>query len=280
MKKSLLFVAILGLSTTSMASQIMPSSALYGGLGVSGVSTNFGDIKLSNLGVSTVYNNGVLVSSGTAGGSYNLQTDPQNKIAPLLQLGYFQHFINYDWLWGAKLTYSYLNSSNTSSEFTIPQFITNPAGNAFAGTVTVASLQSSNLQQIILTPLFGRAFDRGFIYLGAGPSVALTETKIKGVTGYQNIDGTIVNVSGMPTNFSSTDWVYGAAAVLGGTYFIECSLFLDFSYNFNWTINHTEHFDALSTSLQPPYSSSASLTGSSKGQVLTQTVTLSINKLF
>jgi hypothetical protein len=279
MKKLLLFIALSGISTTSLA-QIVPASAFFGGLGVSGVSANFGSINLNTLGISNAYNTGVLVASGSAGGPYQIQTATQNTLAPLAQLGYFQHFKNNNWLWGAKFTYSYLNSSNTLSEFTIPQFGSNTTGETFTGTATVESFQSSIKNQLILTPFIGFSLEHGFFYLGAGPSLSQTSTKINGLTGHADIDGTSVNISGAPTNFSSTNWVYGAAALIGGTYFFNPCLFVDFNYTYDWTANHTNNFYATFTNMQPPYSNSGSLIGSSRNHVLTQAVTLTINQVF
>jgi len=74
--------------------------------------------------------------------------------------------------------------------------------------------QSIN-DQISMLLFIGHSFDRGFLYLGAGPTLSLTQTYLNGVTGFADINGTHTQITGTPTNLSSSGVGLGRRAATG-----------------------------------------------------------------
>src|SRR5665647_1667119 len=106
------------------------------------------------------------------------------------------------------------------------------------------SYQTRNKHQLVLVPFIGRSIEKCFVYIGAGPTLSQVETNLNGVIGFADINGTRTDVSGKPINFSSSSWVFGGAAVVGATYFINTSWFLDFGYTFTITGNQTGNYSS------------------------------------
>lgn len=133
-----------------------------------------------------------------------------------------------------------------------------------------------------LMPFIGRSFERSFVYIGAGPTLSQLRTNLNGLIGFADINGTRTDVSGNPVNFSSSGWVYGGAAVVGTTYFFDPSWFLDFNYTLAMTSNQNGSY---SSPFSNPNGTNGStilgtLVGNSSGKVVTQGVTVTINKTF
>jgi hypothetical protein len=82
----------------------VPRAGLFIGLGGRYNSVNFSDHNVFAQGVSNVYQNGVLVAFGSAGGPADPYFDTHFTISPAAQVGYFQHFADSRWLWGAKFS--------------------------------------------------------------------------------------------------------------------------------------------------------------------------------
>ena len=157
--------------------------------------------------------------------------------APSFQGGYFQRFGASDWLWGAKLSYNYLGATSTNYNSIIPQFgtyttIRNPTPVPFSGPAYVRAAETSVLQEIDLIPFLGRAFGQSYVYAGGGPTLSQTRTRLNGLVGFALVDGGIVDQSGAPQDFSSSSWLFGGAAVVGVTYFLTPSWFLDLNYTY------------------------------------------------
>ncbi len=62
---------------------------------------------------------------------------------------------------------------------------------------------------------------------------------MNGLVGFALVDGGIVDQSGGPQDFSSSSWLIGGAAVVGVTYFLTPTWFLDLSYTYAATEGHT-----------------------------------------
>jgi hypothetical protein len=197
-------------------------------------------------------------------------------------VGYFSHFRDSKWLWGAKFSYSYLDATSTNQNVVIPQVgsFTSSTSDTFTGNVVVRSYQTSIKHHMALMPFVGRSFEKGFVYLGAGPSLSQKESHLNGVIGFADINGTHVNITGTPSNFSSSPWVYGGAAVVGATYFIDHSWFLDLNYTFAMTQTQTSSFSGAFSSATDGYTDTGILSGSYGGRVITQSFTISLNKAF
>lgn len=263
-----------------VSASLVPSSGVYIGLGFDANSTQFGGQQLQATGISVATPPGTV---GTAGGPpISINMSNTNSIAPAIQAGYFQKFQDSSYLWGAKFSYSYMGgSSSTTTGILIPQYGTYPNGTTFTGNAVASSYQKTIQNQISLIPYFGQSFERSTIYFGVGPTISQVNTKINNLVGFADIRGVPqTNVSGAPQTFSNTQWVYGGAAMLGGTYFLDKSWFLDFSYKYSMTQNKTSNYYSTFNNPGSPYSYSGSLIGSSTGTATIQTLGLTINKLF
>lgn len=282
-----LFVTLSCCISLSSAEQVttsfVPNSGAYIGVGFGANSTEFNDQRLQATGISTATNmsNGN-VSTGTAGGPpVGIGMGSSNAIAPAIQAGYFQKFQDSTYLWGAKFSYSYMGgSSSTTNRILIPQYGTYPSGASFTGNAVAASYQKTIKNQISLIPYFGQSFDRSTIYFGVGPTISQVNTKINNLIGFADLNGVRTDVSGTPQSFSATQWVYGGAAMLGGTYFLDKTWFLDFSYSYAMTQNKTSNYFSTFDNPGTTTSYKGSLIGSSTGTATVQTIGLTVNKLF
>ena len=260
----------------------VPKSAFFMGLGGSYNSANFGTQNVFAQGDSAIFLDDVLVAVGSAGGPANPLMDTQSTLAPVAQLGYFQHFANSKWLWGAKFSYSYLDATSAKDNVVVPQVgsFTSSTPDTFTGNVVIGSYRASINHQMALMPFIGHSFEKSFIYLGAGLSLSQAQTKLANVIGFAAINGTHVNITGTPASFSSSPWVLGGAAVIGGTYFFAPSWFLDFSYRYDMTQNRKSNFAGPFMSTTDGYDDIGILSGNYSGRVITQALTVSINNAF
>ena len=120
----------------------LPNGGFFGGLGGSYNAINFGTQNVYAVGTSNTYSGGALVATGTAAGPANIYMPSQSSFAPEAQLGYFQHFAGSNWLWGAKFSYSYLNTTATYPNLVIPQtgsFVAGGVTTPFTGNALVGS---------------------------------------------------------------------------------------------------------------------------------------------
>jgi opacity protein-like surface antigen len=261
----------------------VPNSAFFLGLGASANWTNFGHQHVYAIGTSNVFVDGVLSASGSAQGPTNIHMEDRFAFAPSFQGGYFQRFGASDWLWGAKLSYNYLGATSTNTNSIIPQFgtfttIANPTPVPFSGPAYVRAAQTSLLQEIDLIPFLGHAFGQSYVYAGGGPTLSQTRTRLNGLVGFAFVDGGIVDQSGAPQNFSSSSWLIGGAAVVGVTYFLTPSWFVDLNYSYALTEGHTANF--ASPFVDQNSTSVGTLVGNSAWRAETQRVSLTINRAF
>jgi hypothetical protein len=90
-------------------------SGWFVGLGGSFNTVNF-DQNMFAAGDGNVYQGGTLFAVGQAGGPANPRQDTQLTLAPTAQLGYFAHFAESNWLWGAKVFYQYTAATTTTPD--------------------------------------------------------------------------------------------------------------------------------------------------------------------
>jgi opacity protein-like surface antigen len=266
---------------------IVPESAFFVGLGGSYNSTSFGTQDVFAVGTSNVFQNGVLVSTGSAAGPGPVLLGTETKFAPSIQAGYFQKFSGSDWLWGFKFSYSNTAASSTATNVLLPQAGSNttvPGGvtTPFTGTAVARSYQTTLEHQIALTPFIGHSFENSFVYLGAGPTLSRTRTNVNGLVGFANITGIPSDISGAPVDFTGSGWVFGGSAIVGATYFLSRSWFLDFSYSYAMTAKQTFNYSSAFTNPNGLQNSTitGTLVGNSTGRFITQGVTATINKTF
>lgn len=264
----------------------VPRNGFYVGVGGSYNSMNFGTQDLYAIGTSNVYQNGTLVATGYAAGPGTVNMPSESKFAPSVQAGYFQHFANSAWLWGAKFSYSYLNTTSTVDNIVLPQYgsFTELASNTtipFIGNAVARSYATNLEHQLALMPFIGRSFEKGFVYVGGGLTWSRTRTNINGLVGFADLEGHHTDVSGAPVDFAASGWVSGGAGVIGGTYFLDPSWFLDFAYTYARTKSQTFDYSSAFNNANGPFGTTAgTLVGSSSGKVITQGVTLTLNKAF
>jgi opacity protein-like surface antigen len=261
----------------------VPNSAFFLGLGGSANWTNFGHQHVYAIGTSNVFTDGLLSASGSAQGPTNIHMEDRFAFAPSFQGGYFQRFGTSDWLWGAKFSYNYLRATSTNTNSIIPQFgtyttIVNPTPVPFSGPAYVRAAQTSLLQEIGFIPFLGHAFGQSYVYAGGGPTLSQTRTRLNGLVGFALVDGGIVDQSGAPQNFSSSSWLVGGAAVVGVTYFLTPTWFLDLNYTYAVTEGHTANF--ASPFIDDSSTSVGTLVGNSAWRAEAQRVGLTINKAF
>jgi opacity protein-like surface antigen len=265
---------------------IVPISAFFVGLGGSYNSTSFGTQEVYAVGTSSVFQNGVLVATGSAAGPGPVHLGTETKFAPSIQGGYFQKFSGSDWLWGFKFAYSNTAASSTANNVLLPQAgssTTVPGGvtTPFTGMAVIRSYQTTLEHQIALTPFIGHSFEKSFVYLGAGPTLSRTRTNVNGLIGFANITGIPTDISGAP-DFTGSGWAYGGSAIVGATYFLSQSWFLDFNYSYAMTAKQTFNYSSPFINPNGLQNSTivGTLVGNSTGRFITQGVTATINKAF
>jgi len=274
------YVKTLPVATAPLS--MVPRTAYFLGLGGSFNSTSFTDQNIFAQGVSDIFLNGTQVAFGSAGGPADPSLSSKNGLSPTIQAGFFRHFTGTDWLWGAKVSYAYLHAGSIDSNVVVPQVgsFTSANSDTFTGNVVIRSYQTSLEHQLNFIPFVGHSFDRSMVYFGVGPALFQTRSKLNGVIGFAAINNTHVNITGTPSDFSSSQWMIGGAATVGGTYFLSPSWFLDFSYTFAMSESRTTSFSAPFASATDGYTDTGILSGDYSGRVVTQSVAVSINKAF
>jgi hypothetical protein len=264
------------------AASLVPDAAFFFGLGGSANTTEFSKQNLYAQGVADIYQAGVLVASGSAGGSMQPSFETAFTFAPAVQLGYFRHFTDSAWLWGAKFSYIYQNADSTEDNLIVPQAgsFTGTSPSTFTGNVVLRSYETRIKHQLALMPLVGRSFERSFVYLGGGPTLSQLEANLNGMLGFAAIDGQHLNITGDSSDFSSEPWVFGGSAIIGATYFLSPSWFVEVSYTFAITARHESDFSAPFSTTTDGYDDIGVLSGNYSGRAITQSVLFSINKAF
>ncbi|MDP2358748.1 MAG: hypothetical protein Q8M31_22205 [Beijerinckiaceae bacterium] len=282
----------LGLSASTSASAQASTgtgSGFYLGFGGSFNSVNADAQQIYARGTSDVFNSaGTMVQTGSADGPpVPVFMDSQLSLAPSVQAGYFQHFANSGWFWGGKVTYSYLNTTSTTRNALIPQvgsFTTLSTGavTPFTGNALISNARATVLHQLAFIPSIGHSFGKFSLYAGAGPTLSQVRTNLNGLVGFADINGTHTDVSGAAQNFADSNWVGGIIGMIGTTYFVGDSWYLDLNYSYAASRNQTSKF---ASNFSNPNglndtSMTGTLVGSSTWKVITQSVGVSINKLF
>ena len=303
MKKMILGVLLMGLAVTNAFSvgmmsagsaiatdkSIVPQSAFFGGLGGGWSSGSFGNQDVYGKGTSYSPPYGIHTAQvGSAAGSTGLELNSQSALAPVIQAGYFQHFSGSQWMGGGKLSYSYLSIGSANSQQQIPQaggFTEDGAYTPFTGNYLVQSYRQTINQQISLIPLIGRSFERSYVYLGVGPATVQTKTLIENITGFESaaVIPTTPTGIGLGEKYSTTQWLYGGVAMLGATYFIDPTWFVDISYTYSMTGTKTSNWGGpwTDTDIARSYvTRTGTNTGTSSGSVNIQALMITINKAF
>ncbi len=256
-----------------------------------GLGSNYNAINIKQYswgkGISNI-NDGTSTSSGIAQGSGAPFHDTSMSFSPEIQAGYFKHFTGSQNLFGFKFSYQYLGAIATNSNLYIPQVgvITSSAGvtSPLFGYVNADSVQVTSNHELAFLTFIGRSFGNKTFYLGAGPSLFNLKSKNYYSIGYAEYNGATVDVTGLVTYSSPTIWAWGGAAQLGMTYFISPTWFIDASYTYALTANHTspyqQPFTYSSRIGNVSYTTSGTLYTKDTLGIGNQALALSINKVF
>jgi opacity protein-like surface antigen len=245
-----------------------------------------GEQSVFNKGISNFFDNGVLLGTGTADGPPVTPTlQAKADFVPLLQLGYFRHFSDSDWLWGVKLAYSYLGTTLDQSNLVIPQVGTATVPNvpSFEGFSVTKSYEVFIDHEFSLVPFVGRSFNNSFVYVGAGPSLSQLGAGLKDLVGFANFpEGSLlpglVDVSGRPQSDEQSQWAFGVAASVGVTYFITPSWFLDLNYTFSHPFPSKFHSQSpYRNEIYSPLVFEGTLIGDYTAKLNTHLITISLN---
>ena len=129
--------------------------------------------------------------------------------------------------------------------------------------------------------LVGQSFENSYVSFGAGPSLSQLKFDLDGMIGFAALNGHHDNITGKPSHFVSAPWVFGGSAVVGATYFLNRSWFLDLSYNYAMTQTHTGEFSqAPFATATDGYEDAGVISGNYSGAVITQSFRFSINRAF
>ncbi len=271
---------------------IVPQSAFFLGLGASVNSVDFDSQYVYGRGTSNTpadYNLiGVLQPPiiGSAAGGTGFALDTKTALSPSIQGGYFAHFYNTSWIGGVKFSYSYLWIDSAYNNLLIPQaggFEQGGIYTPFTGNYVVQSYRQTISNQFSLIPFVGQSFERSYLYLGAGPTLAQTTTAIDRITGFANVFGLPTSITGVGqgSDYSFGQWLWGVSGTIGVTYFITQNLFVDISFTCSKTQNKTSNWGG--TWSDTPISGNTRTgtnIGYSSGGVVTQALSLTINRAF
>jgi hypothetical protein len=276
-------------SMGAVAESILPESGVFAGLGGSYNAITVDQYLNPLIGLTNVFSGNTLIATGSAGGPAVPFHETGTTFAPLAQLGYFKFCQKHpNYLFGVKLQYQYLGMTLSDNDIVAPQVgtFTNTAsatpGESFTGRATIASSQIKVKDELGLIAFLGTSFKQGYAYLGAGPAWFNTKNNLYNVTGYADLNGIPGNVTGAPTNFSSSSWVWGGVAQLGMTYVFKPTWFLDMNYTYAMTgQNSTSYVKTFSnTSATSGYINQGTLNGVAANRVIAQALIISINKVF
>src|SRR5262245_47772237 len=99
----------------------VPRSMVFAGVGAGLGLLTSGEQSVVQQAPSNIFNGGVLVTTGLAGGPpVTPFLGTKADCVPLAQLGYFRHFGDTNWLWGAKSSYIYQDKALTQAPLLLP----------------------------------------------------------------------------------------------------------------------------------------------------------------
>jgi hypothetical protein len=203
-----------------------------------------------------------------------------------VQLGYFGHFADSSWLWGAKFKYKYLGIAPTERGIVVPQagsFTTvgvPPVSGPLFGNVLIESSQTNIDHELSLLAFVGHSFMNATVYIGDGPVVFATRSNLNRAIGFGSVNGMPTDITGAPVSFSSSKWMWGGAGQIGMTYYFARSWFLDFNYTYTVTREYTNDYSApfLSSSAGLTYTGTAYIT--TRQRITSQAFAVSLNAAF
>jgi hypothetical protein len=190
-----------------------------------------------------------------------------------------------EWLWGTKFSYKYLGLTLSDDGFDAPQtgvyeVLNPPSTSTFTGNAITNSAQTSVNHELALIPFVGRSFAKGHFYVGGGPVVFSTESRMYGLSSYADIAGNHTNIGGAPLNLASSEWMWGGASQLGMMYYVSPSCFIDVSYDFMVTGESTQTWPQDVTTSSNGLTYDTSITYKEVLRIWAQSLNVSLNMTF
>lgn len=239
-------------------------------------------------GISNVYSDSELVAFGQAGGPANPFRVTQSTFAPVIEFGYADRVAqDSDYFLGAKFSCRYLGLVYIQDDINVPQYgsFTNtqsaPSDTTFTGHVVIGSSQTTIDNQLSLTAFVGRTFDNNYsVYLGANSIVFSTKSTLYQATGFADINGTHVDITGTPDNFYDIFWIWGGGAEIGINYNISDAWMLNLNYSYAITGLATIANSAAFASESDGYTDTGTLYTSAQQKVISQGIAVGISMSF
>jgi hypothetical protein len=247
------------------------------------------DSVLDGTGLTEVYDDSVLVATGTATGPSPPLRQTQTTFAPVAQVGFIRDFADCggcDLSWGTKFSYKYLGLVLSTQNVDAPQqgeFTTTddpPVTTEFTGNAFTLLSQVIVDHELALMPFVSRTFRNGRIYLGGGPVVFGTQVRAYGLSSYADINGQTTNIGGDPLDLASDPWLWGGACQGGLQYYFRPRCFLDFSYDFMVTGLYTQYYDVDTTSTSGSETYVTAITYSTQERIWAQSFNVTFNWAF
>ncbi len=258
------------------------TDGLFFGIGGSYNSVRLGQ-TFNGTANSNVFSGNILVASGSAGGPAPTFQSTLETFAPLVQVNYLQNIADTDWAWGTKFSYKYLGLSFANSNIASTQvdtFTSFGTPDTFTGHVVANSELISVDHELGFLGYLAHSFDRGRIYFGGGPVVFSTQTHIYDVTGYTDINGTHLDVTGTPITLGNSLWMWGGTLQLGMMYYVRPLCYIDVSYDVTISGRYTQSFATPFTNESGGFTSSGVANISTAQSITAQSLNVSLNRAF
>lgn len=225
----------------------------------------------------------------TAGGPVSGEAAPfdesTSSIIPQIQVGYFKHFADSNYLWGTKLSYQYVGqtlTNNNVSDIELDDLFS--VSGSYAGNISAASVQTTLNHEFAFVPFIGRSFTNGYLYFGAGPALFGTQSQVNNLVGYADVNDVPNDGLGVESTLSTSKWVWGGVAQFGVTYYFDTDWFVDANYIYaitqNYSENYSTSFSGAFNNGSETFDTSGTANLSASQQITNQTLFISINKMF
>jgi outer membrane protein W len=212
--------------------------------------------------INTVMNgktNVSMISPTPSSAAFLLNANGDNKIAPMVNAGYFLDLPD-QWLLGVKGAYKYIG---------VEQYDQSWSGTYQNGTYQTAGLHTKLNQDFFLLLNSGYQFGHWLVYGGVGPSITDVSEQLNG-------DMLLpTSVVFQPTNITNNKVIWGGAGQVGFEYMLPHRFMVDLSYNLVASGNTKIPNLYFLTGTSNLYTSFAQ-----KVQVVEQGINITVNKYF
>ena len=137
-----------------------------------------------------------------------------------------------------------------------------------------------NRSGTLLLPFLGLSVANLYFYGGGGPALLAIRSDIDNAIGFADVNGVHMDITGTPASFSSSNWVWGGAAQVGMTLFLDRNWFLDFNYTYTRTGQFSDTYVGPFTSTSNGYTTTGTAYLTATDRISSQSVAVSINTAF